>query len=185
MNFRKFYEDSIFGGSGKVFVAIDESEESESFVLIDAETLDILDKDFQTENEAEEYAKQSNLEIVDGVQEDVDLLNLSEEELEDMGCIIIDEEDAETLEFDEVIISERLVRKKVIRGGKRLIKIKTDRAGYKVVRDGGRVKEVRISQGEKRKRMRGQRVGGRKRKAKSQQIQRKRKLSLRKRKSFG
>lgn len=89
------------------------------------------------------------------------------------------EKDIDDCECD--IISERLIKKKVIRNGKKQIKWKSDRPGYKVVRDGNRVKEVKMSPTEVRMRKKQQKKGARKRKRTSRQAAMKRKRSLKRR----
>lgn len=83
-------------------------------------------------------------------------------------------------------INERLVKKVVIRKGKKIKKWKSDRPGYRTELDpdSGRPKEVRMNPAEIRKRIKGQRKGKIKRKAKKAQIQIKRKISQKKRKSL-
>lgn len=78
----------------------------------------------------------------------------------------------------ECVMTERLIKKKVIRNGKRQIKWKSDRPGYKVVRDGNRVKEVKMSPTEIRMRKKQQKIAARKRKRTSSQSSRKRKRSM-------
>ena len=83
--------------------------------------------------------------------------------------------------YDDEIYPEDLietVRKvRVVRQGKRQIKKKTDKPGYKI--QGG--KEVRMSTSEKRKRAISQRKAARKRKPQQKAAERKRKRSIRKR----
>jgi hypothetical protein len=125
-----------------------------------------------------------------------------------MGSYIDDEEDDEDLdewcaftELDEMVIldeteddildqaileeiglfAERVKRTKVIRKGKRVIKWKTNRPGFRVVNDGGRVREVKMAPRERMQRKRQQRIGARKRKRTSRISQIKRKRSIRRR----
>jgi len=80
---------------------------------------------------------------------------------------------------DFASIEERLVRTRVVRKGRRVIKWKTDRPGYKVAFVSGRPKEVRIKPAERIKRKKGQKAGKRKRVAKKSQAAIRRKRSLR------
>lgn len=125
-----------------------------------------------------------------------------------MGSYIDDEEDDEDLdewcaftELDEMVIldeteddildqaileeiglfAERVKRTKVIRKGKRVIKWKTNRPGFRVVNDSGRVREVKMAPRERMQRKRQQRIGARKRKRTSRISQIKRKRSIRRR----
>jgi len=82
----------------------------------------------------------------------------------------IDEDDAE--EVDEAIM-----RKRVVRGGKIMMKKKTNKAGYKM--KGG--KEVKMSSVEMIKRRRASMLAARKRKGKQGMMQKKRQRSIMKR----
>lgn len=75
---------------------------------------------------------------------------------------------------DKDMIEERVTRKKLIRGGKVIIKRKSNRPGYKY--EGGR--EVRMTSKELRDRKRAQVKAARKRKAKMGAIQKHRKKSI-------
>jgi len=75
-------------------------------------------------------------------------------------------------------LDEKLVRKKVIRNGKLKVIKRTNRAGFKST--GGK-KEVKMTAKEKINRMKSQKIGKLKRKAKTNQANRKRKLSMKKR----
>ena len=75
---------------------------------------------------------------------------------------------------------EAIKRKVVVRGGKKIRKKVTTKAGYRM--SGG--KQVRMSAAEKRKRAKGAKKAARKRKGRMAGILRKRKKSLRKRKSL-
>lgn len=81
------------------------------------------------------------------------------------------------VEEDASEIFERVVRTKVVRDGKRKIKMVTDKAGYKVV-DG---KEVRMDAVEKRNRKKAAKVSSKKRKSKMTSINLKRDRSMQKR----
>ena len=93
-------------------------------------------------------------------------------------------------EFDfpeeEEEMNEKLVKKIVVRGGKRMKKWKSDKEGYRVVLDPdtGRPKEVRMKAAEKRKRKLAQKKASKKRKAGAAQAKVKRKISMRKRSLF-
>lgn len=95
------------------------------------------------------------------------------EEVYEEGDDIVDEDDWS--ENDK--ITETVKRKKVVRGGKVIIKKKSTKKGYKI-KDG---KEVRMDPKEVRARKIGQRKGSKKRKAQRSQIARKMKISKKKR----
>jgi hypothetical protein len=90
-----------------------------------------------------------------------------EEIYEDFDPIVDEDDFTENLE-------ERLMRKKLVRGGKVIIKRKSNRPGYKF--EGGR--EVRMSSKEVRDRKRAQMKASRKRKAKMTGLQTLRKKSI-------
>lgn len=98
------------------------------------------------------------------------------EEIYEDGDEMIEEDD--WTEADEM--DEAAVRVSMIRKGKRVVKRRSNRKGYKIV--GGR--EVRMSPAEQRTRRRAQRRAARKRKSKRSTTSRKRKMSLRRRKSM-
>lgn len=81
---------------------------------------------------------------------------------------------------------EVLSKRKVVRKGTSKIKYKTDRDGYKVKIDKrtGAAKEVRMSPNEIRNRMISARKSAMKRKGKQSQSNRKRAMSMQKRKSW-
>lgn len=95
-----------------------------------------------------------------------------------------DWEDGVGINEDE--LNERLIKKMVIRKGKKVKKWKSSRPGYRTVMDKGtgRPKEVRMLPSEIRKRKKGQRMGKIKRKARQAQAKLKTKMSKRKRKSL-
>jgi hypothetical protein len=99
--------------------------------------------------------------------------------------VIVDETDDDHLSeqfLDEHgYIAERLKRTKVIRNGKRVIKWKTKRPGYRVQKDGNRVREIKMTPRERIQRQKQQRIGARKRKRTSRVSQIKRKRSIRRR----
>tara|TARA_R110001592_G_scaffold202890_1_gene452556 strand:+ start:112 stop:624 length:513 start_codon:yes stop_codon:yes gene_type:complete len=99
--------------------------------------------------------------------------------------VITDESEDDILEqseLDEIgLFSERVKRTKVIRKGKRVIKWKTNRPGFRVTNTGGRVREVKMGPRERMQRKRQQRIGARKRKRTSRISQLKRKRSIRRR----
>lgn len=78
-------------------------------------------------------------------------------------------------------VDEALKRVKVVRKGKRLIKWKTDKPGFKVQMINGRPKEVKIKSAERIKRKKGAKIGSKKSKSKRNisAIKRKRSLKLR------
>lgn len=117
--------------------------------------------------------------------EDLEIIDSEDPDEEDE-----DEEDEDDLEDDDLeesyeYVTETVKKKKVIRNGKRVIKWVSNRKGYKIVRDGNRAREVRMSAQEIRQRKIQQRKAARKRKAKKGISQRKRQLSLRRRSSMG
>ena len=103
------------------------------------------------------------------------------EHVEDPHALYIDY----TEDFDETGICERLVKKKVIRKGKKLIKWKTDKDGYRVQMIKGRPKEVRMDAKEKLTRKKSAKKTARKNKSKKAQMSRSRSKSLKKKKSLG
>ena len=78
-------------------------------------------------------------------------------------------------------INEVLKKKVIFRNGKRMVKKKSDRDGFKTVNG----KEVRMSATEKRKRSKSQKIGARKRKATNSISSKKRELTNNKRKNAG
>lgn len=110
----------------------------------------------------------------------VDILDdLDPDELGEVMDIITDYLeyiDDDDYEYD---MDERVVKKKVIRNGKKVIIKKSDKAGYKI--DNG--KEVKMKSGEIRKRAKSAKKASKKRKANKASIQRKRKKSIKLRKS--
>ena len=104
------------------------------------------------------------------------------DEWDDEWSGFADEEDVDMPEdIDEDMIDEAIKRVRVIRQGKRMIKFKSAKPGYRVQMVNGRPKEVRMKTTEKRKRRKGQRAGKKKRRAKKASIRRKQKRSMRKR----
>lgn len=100
----------------------------------------------------------------------VELLDEDIEEIYDDPESFIDEDDF----VDGATVNESLVRKKLIRGGKTVMKRKSTRQGYKF--SGGR--EVRMSSKEIRDRKIAQMKASRKRHSKMRSLQRSRKKSL-------
>ncbi|MAL45953.1 hypothetical protein, partial [Hyphomonas sp.] len=82
--------------------------------------------------------------------------------------------------INEGDFEEAIKRKVVVRGGKKIRKKVTTKSGYRMA--GG--KQVRMSASEKRKRAKGAKKAARKRRGRMAGILRKRKRSLRKRKSL-
>lgn len=99
--------------------------------------------------------------------------------------VIMDESEDDILEqsvLDEIgLFSERVKRTKVIRQGKRVIKWKTNRPGYRVQNKDGRIREIKMSPRERMQRRRQQRIASRKRKRTTRVSQIKRKRSIRRR----
>ncbi len=118
-----------------------------------------------------------------------DLETLTDEEIEELemteygASIIVPEEEAEKIQLgeNENYLFERIKKVRVVRNGKRMIKFKTDKPGYRVQKVGNIAKEVKMKPDEIRKRERGQRIAAKKRKGKQATSQKKRKLSLKKR----
>jgi len=79
------------------------------------------------------------------------------------------------------IINEVLKKKVIFRNGKRMVKKKSDKDGFKTVNG----KEVRMSATEKRKRSKSQKIGARKRKATHFISSKKRERTNNKRKNAG
>lgn len=84
-------------------------------------------------------------------------------------------------------VSERIVRQKVIRKGKRKIKFTSDKPNFKVVVDPktGSKKEIRIDPSELRKRKKGARKGSKKAKGKRGRAAKQRLRSMKKRAGLG
>jgi hypothetical protein len=104
-------------------------------------------------------------------------------ELDEM--VVLDETEDDVLPqeiLEEIgLFAERVKRTKVIRNGKRVIKWKTNRPGFRVTNDNGRVREVKMAPRERMQRRRQQRIGARKRKRTARISQIKRKRSIRRR----
>lgn len=100
----------------------------------------------------------------------VETLDNDVEEIYEDFDPLVEEDDVS----DKDMIEERVTRKKLIRGGKVIIKRKSNRPGYKY--EGGR--EVRMTSKELRDRKRAQMKAARKRKAKMGAIQKHRKKSI-------
>lgn len=143
-----------------------------------------------------EYPYKQNLVDIDGFEKilypgrDLETLNdfeIDELEWTDYGtAVLVPEDEAEQIAFEEGenMLSERIIKKKVVRNGKRMIKFISDREGFRVDRRGGRMREVRMKPLEMRRRLRAQKVASRKRVPKSQSIHRKMNLSMKRRKGF-
>jgi len=99
-----------------------------------------------------------------------DLIQEAQDFLE-MDCVFT--------ENDYPEIDDALKRVKVVRQGKRIIKWKTDKPGFKVVMVNGRPKEVKITPKEKLARAKGQRRGKVKRRSTKAKSAQRRKRSLR------
>ena len=91
------------------------------------------------------------------------------------------------MDFPESAITEKLVKSVVVRAGKKKKRFKSDRPGHRIVLDPetGAPKEIKMSGSEKRNRKRAQRLGAKKRKAKSAISKLKRAISNKKRKILG
>lgn len=84
-------------------------------------------------------------------------------------------------EFDEELLDEAIKRVRVVRQGKRMIKYKSTKPGYRVQMVNGRPREVRMKPTETRRRKKAMRRAVRKRRSKKASIARKQKRSMRKR----
>lgn len=103
---------------------------------------------------------------------------------DEWSAFVPDEED----DMDEAVdgietVEESVRRRRVVRNGKRVVKYKTNKPGYRVKYVNGRPREVRMKPQETRKRKKGQRRAVRKKRSKRATINRKRKRSMRKRTS--
>ena len=101
----------------------------------------------------------------DGNEFSIDQLNVDDDE---------EEEDEET-------ISEALKKVKVVRGGKRMKKFKTNKPGFKVQMKDGRAKEVKMSSKEKMTRKKAAKKAARSGKSKRKMAVKKRAKSVKKR----
>jgi len=99
---------------------------------------------------------------------------------EGQGVLYMDERHDKFLDYlDDANIPEALKRVRVVRKGRRVIKFKSDKPGFKVVFVNGRPKEVKIAPAELMKRKRSAKRGARKAKAKRGIALQRRKKSLR------
>jgi hypothetical protein len=94
--------------------------------------------------------------------------------------LFLTKEEFESMEVDEYL-QEKLIKTWVVRNGKRVLKFKTDREGYKVVKDGSIFKEIRMTPQELMNRKKAQRKASLKRKSKSSVSQTKRLKSFKQR----
>jgi len=109
--------------------------------------------------------------ILEELGVDYDMIDLDYDEDEDI------DEDEYSLDVDDDTIGEKVVRKKVVRGGKAIVKKVTDKAGYKV-KDG---REIRMSPREQQLRKKAAKKAARKRKSSMKQSQAKRQRSIKRR----
>ena len=108
-----------------------------------------------------------NAEMSDMTDEQIDEILASD-------SVFIDED--EELEFecdldndeDAIHLGERVTKKKVVRDGKKVIKFKSDKPGYKIVRDeeSGKAKEVKMTPVELKTRQIAAKKGAKKSKSK-------------------
>lgn len=98
------------------------------------------DDDF---DETEFVSDNFDKEVEEGLPEELE----SEEDAE-----YVDEDDVEFEQLQESVLNEMIERKWVLRQGRRVLKFKTNREGYKVKMENGRPREVRISIREQQKR---------------------------------
>lgn len=160
MNFKKYLEENS---------SFDYEEfEDEEWI----EDLESEDDQFALYTDEDE-----ELEFDESIEED-DLYD--DDDLNDDDKLLC-ENCGELDEDCECTLSERLTKTKVIRKGKKQIKWKTDRAGYKIVKDGLRAKEVKMSPTEIRMRKKAQKKGARSRKKTSKQAVRNRARSMKRR----
>jgi hypothetical protein len=125
------------------------------------------------------YGALGNIEAeISGLEDDFD-----DDWDDEWSAIVPEEEDDMAEDIDEETLDESVRRKRVVRGGRRVVKYKSNKPGYRVKMVNGRPREVRMKPQERRKRRKGQRRGVRKRRSKRAASARKRKLSNRKRSS--
>ena len=139
-----------------------------------------FEKDFENdvpEEDMIEKYKSLSMDLLDKLEE------LCNEEEDEYDAFYTEDLDLE----ENPMIAERLVKKIVVRKGKKIKKFKSDKPNFRVVLDPDtkRPKEVRMNSAEVRKRKRGQRLGAIKRKASSAISKIKRKISNKKRGLFG
>ena len=84
-------------------------------------------------------------------------------------------------EEDEEIVSEALKKVKVVRGGKRMKKFKTNKPGFKIQMKDGKPKEVKMSSKEKMTRKKAAKKAARSGKSKRKMAVKKRAKSVKKR----
>lgn len=145
----------------KEFYFNEEKEQLNDIDKIFSELMSAAEDDEITEEELAEKFKDINPEYIDRLEE------LCIDECEEYGPL-----------------TERLIKKIVIRGMKKMKKWKSDKKNHRVVLDPktGRPKEVRMPPAEIRRRKKSQRLGAIKRKAGKAISLIKRRMSLRKKK---
>lgn len=126
--------------------------------------------------------------LIEDIASSIDAIYSAVNDLEDE---LIDSDDAFDDEYsgftedvsddEDIDIDESIQRTRVIRNGKRVIKFKSTKPGYRIQMVNGRPREVRMKPSETRKRKKGQKRAVRKKRSKSAAINRKRKKSMRKR----
>ena len=153
-------------------------------------------KDFYLgENEKEHSLADSFFEACDKHSDEEmeeKFAHLTDEQLDKINTLCIEEDDEFSLYTDDMTVeaaeelSEKLIKKIVIRGGKKIKKFKSDRKNFRIVLDPdtNKPKEEKMSPDEVRKRKKGQIRGARKRKAGKAIANLKRKLSNKKRKQI-
>jgi hypothetical protein len=132
-------------------------------------------------DENDEYIEPEFDDFENDWDDEFSVFSEEDEEIEIEDSASEDNED----DLEENNLTERVQRKKVIRNGKRVIKWKTNKPGYRVVKSGNRIKEVRMTPQEKLKRKRAQRKASVKRKVTMNMSKRKRARSIKKRVGLG
>jgi len=152
-------------------------ERKNSFVKKNKKEIEKLINQIPNNMFSESSEEYFGADIVNDDEEDEDSWDDVEEYYDDEDEFFDDDEDDWG---DEDEMNEGVRRVRVVRGNKVMIKKRSTRPGYKMV--GG--KERRMGASERRARMIAQRKAARKRKGMKSKIQRKRKISMRKRKVF-
>lgn len=105
---------------------------------------------------------------------------------EENNLIEIDELDDEEVVDKIDYVSEKMLKRKVIRKGKKMTKFTTNKAKHKIVMQGGKPKEVKMTPKEIKNRKKASKKSAKKRKAKSSNTANtSRKLSMKKRGALG
>lgn len=108
-----------------------------------------------------------------------EMADMTDEQIEEIlasDSVFIDEDEELELEFDcelddeedTIPLKERVTKTKVVRDGKKVIKFKSDKPGYKIVRDeeSGKAKEIKMTPAEIKTRKIAAKKGAKKSKSK-------------------